>query len=119
MRAAYGGARAVAYVSTSEGFGLPVLEALAAGVPVVAADASSLPEVGGDAVLYTNPHDELAISEALARIWNDEDLRHALVERGRERVRKFSWHATATATVEAYYDVLRRKSTARWREEAQ
>ena len=119
LRAAYGGARAVAYVSTSEGFGLPVLEALAAGVPVVAADASSLPEVGGDAVLYTNPHDELAISEALARIWNDEDLRHALVERGRERVRKFSWHATATATVEAYYDVLRRKSTARWREEAQ
>src|SRR6266568_95170 len=118
LRAAYGGARAVAYVSTSEGFGLPLLEALAAGVPVVAADASSLPEVAGDAVLYTNPYDELAISEGLARIWDDEDLRRTLVQRGRERVKKFSWHATASATVEAYYDVLRCKSTPRCREEA-
>ena len=61
----------------------------------------------------------LAIWEALARIWNDEELRRTLVERGRERVKKFSWHATATATVEAYYDVLRYKSTPRWRREAQ
>jgi glycosyltransferase involved in cell wall biosynthesis len=107
LRAAYLGAKAMAYVSTSEGFGLPLLEALAAGVPVVSANGSSLPEVGGDAVLYTDPQDELAMSEALARVWNDEDLRRTLVERGRQRVAEFSWDATAKATVEAYYDVLR------------
>ncbi len=111
LRAAYLGAHTVAYVSTSEGFGLPLLEAFAAGVPVVSADASSLPEVGGDAVLYTNPHDELAIAEALARIWNDEDLRRTLAERGRRRAQEFSWHATATATVEVYYDVLQCERT--------
>ena len=111
LRAAYIGAGAVAYVSTSEGFGLPVLEALAASVPVVAAEASSMPEVGGDSVLYTNPHDEVAISEALARIWGDSDLRRTLVERGRRRVTEFSWDATATATVKAYYDVFEGQST--------
>ena len=107
LRTAYTGARVVVYVSTSEGFGLPVLEALAAGIPVLAADASSLPEVGGDAVLYTDPHDETAISQGLARLWNDMELRRELAERGRRRATEFSWQATARATAEAYYDALR------------
>ncbi|HTP52066.1 MAG TPA: glycosyltransferase family 1 protein [Anaeromyxobacteraceae bacterium] len=104
LHAAYRGARAFAYLSTSEGFGLPVLEALAAGVPVVAANTSSLPEVGGDAVLYASPHDESAISDALNRIWSDESLRDNLVGRGRHRVLDFSWDTMASATLEAYYD---------------
>ncbi len=111
LRAAYNGAVAVAYVSTSEGFGLPLLEAFAAGVPVLTSDVSSLPEVGGDAVLYANPHDEMAMSEAIGRIWNDEQLRRTLVARGRQRVTEFSWDATALATCEAYYDVLGLTST--------
>jgi alpha-1,3-rhamnosyl/mannosyltransferase len=111
LRAAYLGSSALAYVSTSEGFGLPILEAFAAGVPVVAADASSLPEVAGEAALYTNPEDEQAISNTLDRIWNDGVLRRTLAERGRRRIKEFSWNATASATLRAYYDVLECRPT--------
>jgi len=115
VRMAYLGARVLAYVSTSEGFGLPLLEALAAGVPVVTADVSSLPEIGGNAVLYTNPHDEVAMSEALDRLWTDTALRKTLIERGRVRLQEFTWDATTAATLKAYYDVLRWESTVRQR----
>jgi len=111
LRKAYREARAVAYVSTSEGFGLPILEAFAAKVPVVAASASSLPEVGGDAVVYAAPEDEVAMSEALFRVWTDEKLRHSVVSRGVERLKEFSWDATARATASAYYDALRSGTT--------
>jgi glycosyltransferase involved in cell wall biosynthesis len=113
LKAAYSGATVVTYVSLSEGFGLPLLEAFAAGVPVLAADASSLPEVGGDAALFTDPHDEGAMSEALSRIWLDGGLRRTLVERGRRRLTQFSWDATAAATVKVYHDVLGRRNTPR------
>jgi len=107
LRKAYGNAIAMAYVSTSEGFGLPILEAFAAGVAVVTANTSSMPEVGGDAVLYVDPEDEVGISEALSRVWTDEGLRKRLIIRGRERSAQFSWESTARATAEAYHDVLR------------
>ena len=111
LRKAYREARAVAYVSTSEGFGLPILEAFAAKVPVVAASASSLPEVGGDAVVYAPPEDERAISEALFRVWTDEKLRQSVVSRGVQRLKEFSWDATARATATAYYEALRSGTT--------
>jgi alpha-1,3-rhamnosyl/mannosyltransferase len=113
LREAYRGATAVAYVSLSEGFGLPVLEAFAAGVPVLAADVPSLVEVGGDAVLYTSPYDEMAMAEALSRVWNDPSLRRALAERGLGRLSHFSWDAMATATVETYHQAWKVESTAR------
>jgi glycosyltransferase involved in cell wall biosynthesis len=107
LRGVYAGALALVYVSTSEGFGLPLLEAFAAGVPVMAGNTSSLPEVGGDAVMYASPHDEAAMAEALVRVYRDPALRNDLVKRGRERAAAFSWDETARATLAAYYDVVR------------
>jgi glycosyltransferase involved in cell wall biosynthesis len=102
----YRRAHTVAYVSTSEGFGLPLLEAFAVGVPVLASDRGSLPEVGGDAVLYVDPTDETSIAQGLARLWREEGLRALLVERGLRRVRMFSWQATAAGTLQGYRDAL-------------
>lgn len=103
---AYGHARVVAYVSTSEGFGLPILEAFAAGVPVVAANASSLPEVAGDAAILVSPADETDIARGLALTWFDETLRRVLRERGQHRLAAFSWDATARETLQAYRDAI-------------
>jgi glycosyltransferase involved in cell wall biosynthesis len=103
----YGGATLLAYVSTSEGFGVPILEAFGSGIPVVAAQVPSLTEVGGDAALYAHPDDEVGIAAALARVWNDEGLRRILVERGRQRAELFSWDAMATATLAVYREVVR------------
>ncbi len=104
---AYGHALAVAYVSTMEGFGLPILEAMAVGVPVLASDKGSLPEVGGDAVLYADPTDESSIARGLRQLWREEGLRALLVERGLRRVRGFSWQATAAGTLQGYRDALK------------
>lgn len=107
LGSAYRGAIAFVYVSTSEGFGLPILEAFAANVPVIAANASSLPEVGGEGALYADPYRESAIADALERIWSSDDLRGTLIERGRRQMLALSWEATARATLRAYYDVLK------------
>jgi len=103
---AYRQARVVAYVSTSEGFGLPILEAFAAGVPLVAGNASCLPEVAGDAATYVAPEDEVDIARGLAETWWDEALRRSLVERGARRVAAFTWEETARQSLQAYTDAL-------------
>jgi glycosyltransferase involved in cell wall biosynthesis len=102
----YAGAFAYAFVSLSEGFGLPGLEAMAAGVPVVAARAASLPEVYGDAAHYCDPHDVGSIAAALSEVVADEGLRSRLVERGRQRVAEFSWTGTAEQTLAVYREAL-------------
>jgi len=106
VAAAYRGATIVAYVSTSEGFGLPILEGFAAGVPVLTGNVSSMPEVGGDAALYVSPEDSGAIAAGLKRLWLDGRLRQRLVASGTRRLRDFSWDATARATLAAYRDAL-------------
>lgn len=106
LAALYGAALAYAFVSLSEGFGLPGLEAMAAGVPVVAARAASLPEVYGDAARYCDPLDVESIAAALAEVASDEQLRNRLVARGRERAGEFSWARTAEQTLAVYREAL-------------
>lgn len=96
------GARAFVYPSLYEGFGLPVLEAMACGVPVLASNVSSLPEVVGDAGLLVDPCDVDVIARGMVRLWQDEALRHELSRRGLERARGFSWERTASQTLSAY-----------------
>jgi glycosyltransferase involved in cell wall biosynthesis len=89
------------YPSLAEGFGLPVLEAMAAGAAVLTSDRSSLPEVGGDAVAYVDPTHPAAISSALAALLGDPERRARLSERARARAAEFSWDATAATAVTA------------------
>jgi len=85
------------YVSLYEGFGLPVLEAMAAGAPVLTSSTSSLPEVAGDAALLVDPEDTSAIRSGLERLFADSGLRAELSRRGVARARRFPWTATAAA----------------------
>ena len=106
LAALYGRALAYVFVSLSEGFGLPGLEAMAAGVPVVAARAASLPEIYGDAAHYCDPLDVGSIAGSLAEVASDGHLRARLVERGRRRAGEFSWARTAEQTLAVYREAL-------------
>ena len=83
------------YPSLGEGFGLPVLEAMAAGAAVVTSNLSSLPEVGGDAVEYVNPHDTGSIAQSLRRLLADQPRRADLGQRAGARAQTFSWERFA------------------------
>lgn len=96
------GASVLAFPSLYEGFGLPPLEAMAAGVPVVATRAGALPEVLGDAACLVPAGDHEALAEALALVLDDAELRAGLVSRGREQVARFSWQDCATGLVGLY-----------------
>jgi alpha-1,3-rhamnosyl/mannosyltransferase len=92
------------YPSLGEGFGLPVLEAMAAGATVLTSDVSSLPEVGGDAVAYADPTAAPAISAQLVRLLRDDALRAELSTRARARALRFSWDAFAQTVLGALED---------------
>ncbi|MBI3885498.1 MAG: glycosyltransferase family 4 protein [Opitutae bacterium] len=104
----YSSATALIFPSWYEGFGLPVLEAMALGCPILCSDRSSLPEVGGDAVLYIDPARPGTIADAMLRLEKDPALRANCVAANRARAEKFSWQHTADATLEFYDRVLRR-----------
>ncbi len=101
------GALALVYPSLYEGFGLPVLEAMACGTPVLASNVSSLPEVTGDAALLVDPLDVDAMTAGMARLVTDHGLRRSLVEKGYVQVGKFSWTRAANQVLEVFESIVR------------
>jgi glycosyltransferase involved in cell wall biosynthesis len=106
LEALYGAATCVVLPSLIEGFGLPVLEAMARGLPVACSDRPSLPEVAGDAALLFDPLDQAAVTASLRRLLVDEELRRELSRRGRERAGLFTWERTARLTLASYARAL-------------
>ncbi len=90
-----GGALALTYVSLFEGFGLPILEAMRAGVPVLTSDVASMPEVAGEAGLLVDPSNVASIAGGMQRLWAEPNLRRAMITKGKERARQFSWENAA------------------------
>jgi len=106
LPAIYAGAQAFVFPSLYEGFGLPVLEAMACGVPVVTSGASSIPEAGGDAALYCDPTDVEEMTAAVLRVLQDADLRAEMRRRGVEQAGRFSWQRAAEETAAVYRGAL-------------
>lgn len=104
----YQHARCLAFPSLYEGFGLPVLEAMASGCPVITSRAAALPEVGGDAAVYVDPTEVASIREALALVLADPERRRAMRAAGLDQAKRFSYEATAERTLEAYAAAGRR-----------
>ena len=100
-------ATALVYPSRYEGFGLPVLEALASGTPVIASRAASMPEVVGDAGILLDPDDSAAWTTAIVDVANDEHVRNRLKAAGPVRAAAFTWDRTAAITIETYRQVVR------------
>lgn len=96
------------YPSLGEGYGLPVVEAMAAGAPVVTSDISSLPEVAGDAAEYVDPSDVTSITAGLRRVLSDESHREQLSRRGLARASEFSWESFAERTLEVLQEASSR-----------
>ena len=90
-------ARALTYVPYLEGFGIPIVEAMACDVPVITSDITAMPEVAGDAALYADPFSEESIASAMAKMDQDEALRADLISKAKIQREKFSWDKTASA----------------------
>jgi glycosyltransferase involved in cell wall biosynthesis len=103
----YGNADFFVYPSLYEGFGLPVLEAMACGTPVITANTSSIPEVAGDAALLVDPRSEMELAAAMVQLAGDPGLRADLGRRGGSQAARFSCERTVGETLAVYEDLLR------------
>jgi len=101
----YCAATVFAYPSRYEGFGLPVLEAMASGAPVITSNSASIPELAGDAAFQIDPDDTKHIAAPIIRLCTEEESRDEMIERGFAQVEKFTWQKTAKQTLQAYRDV--------------
>lgn len=100
--ALYRGASCLVMPSLEEGFGIPLLEAMACSCPVVSSKLGSLPEVGGDACLYIDPDNIEDIFDKISKVLSDKSLRKNLIQSGQKRYQKFSWKKMAQETLEVY-----------------
>ena len=107
LLALYRSATALVYPSLYEGFGLPLVEAMACGTPVIASRVASMPEVVGDAGLLLDPHDVTAWADAIMRVASDRTLHDRLRRQGLERAAEFTWERTARLTLDVYRRVAR------------
>jgi glycosyltransferase involved in cell wall biosynthesis len=105
LQAVLSKASVLIFPSLYEGFGLPILEAMASGVPVVCSNRASLPEVAGDAALYFDPMSVDEMAEKIMAIQNDELLRQSLIERGFANEKRFSWKKAALETIRVYQEI--------------
>lgn len=108
LPALYCGASMLVFPSLYEGFGLPVLEAMACGLPCIISDASSLPEVGGDAAIQLPPTNETMWAEAMLGLLTDENKQAEMIEAGFSQVRSFSWNKAARELMQVYNSLLDR-----------
>jgi len=108
LPALYSGAALFVFPSLYEGFGLPLLEAMACGVPVISSSTSSLPEIAGQAAVMVDPLDLSQLARALERVLGDSNLRASMREEGLEQAAQFSWERTAVETLAVYRQVLSR-----------
>jgi glycosyltransferase involved in cell wall biosynthesis len=102
LRVLYSQASVFVFPSLYEGFGMPVLEAMACGAPVIASNTSSIPEVAGDAAVLIDPVNDKALADALQRVLNDAQARERMRSKGFARVKLFSWETAARQTLEVY-----------------
>ena len=105
LRALYSNADIFVFPSLYEGFGMPVLEAMACGTPVITSRTTSLPEVAGDAAMFVNPEDVEELADAITRVLDSAELRNTMRTKGIERAKHFSWARAARQTCEVYRDV--------------
>ncbi|MEW6510899.1 MAG: glycosyltransferase family 1 protein [Bacteroidota bacterium] len=103
----YRRAEAFVYPSLYEGFGFPVLEAMACGAPVITSAAASIPELGGDAVIYVEPTDSRNIADAVVRVCTSNELQEDLRRRGLIQSKRFAWRTAAQETLEVYEEAVR------------
>ena len=108
MPAAYSGARAFVFPSLYEGFGLPVLEAMACGVPVILAKSSALPEVGGNAAFYFSPGSSAELVAAVEQVLTEDELRLSLIDLGKARSSQFTWRRSAQSHAVIYHELFNR-----------
>jgi glycosyltransferase involved in cell wall biosynthesis len=108
LAALYNLSRLFVYPSLYEGFGLPVLEAMACGVPVITSNVSAMPEIAGDSALLIDPRSCEELAQAMCRALQDNELRRAMSQKGIERSKFFSWEKTARETLKVYEEVGQR-----------
>ncbi|HET7059368.1 MAG TPA: glycosyltransferase family 1 protein [Nitrospiraceae bacterium] len=106
LRLLYAHADVFVFPSLYEGFGMPVLEAMACGTPVITSRTTSLPEVAGDAAVLVNPEDAEELADAIMRVLDDDALQSRLRSKGLERVKQFTWQRAARQTLSVYREVV-------------
>ena len=105
LPAYYSGAEVSVLPSLYEGFGFPVLEAMACACPVITSNTSSLPEVVGKAGIMVDPHDTDSLAQAMMQVLTDSELSNNMIRKGLEQSKRFSWEKTARETLEVYHKV--------------